>query len=110
VLIVEDDKAARTAISRILKMHAFTVSEAATIAEAMAALVDPPAWILLDLMLPDGCGIEVLKSVRGDRLRCKVCVITGCGAELLEEARTAGAEHAFTKPLDVERLMEVMRA
>jgi DNA-binding response OmpR family regulator len=86
------------------------VSEAATIAEAMAALVEPPAWILLDLMLPDGCGIELLRSVRHEGLVSKVCVITGCGAELLAEARDAGAEHAFTKPLDVGRLMAVMSA
>src|SRR5690349_16757632 len=54
VLIVEDDKVARTAISRLLKRLGFAVSEAATVAEALAALSDPPAWILLDLMLPDG--------------------------------------------------------
>jgi hypothetical protein len=38
-------------------------------------------------------------------------VITGCAdSQLLGDARRAGAEHTFTKPLDVERLMNVMCA
>src|SRR4051812_47110870 len=63
VLIVEDDRAARTAIARLLKRLDFAVSEAATVAEAIEALAHPPTWILLDLMLPDGCGINVLRQV-----------------------------------------------
>jgi response regulator of citrate/malate metabolism len=87
------------------------VSEAATVAEAMTGLSDPPPrWILLDLMLPDGCGIDVLRRVRSSKLATKTCIITGCAGELLTEARRAGAEHTFIKPLDVERLVTVMDA
>lgn len=89
------------------------MSEAASVAEAMTAIqtVPAPQWILLDLMLPDGCGIAVLRHVRAARLGSTVCVITGCAdASLLADARRAGAEHTFTKPLDVEALMALMRA
>jgi two-component system CitB family response regulator len=88
------------------------VSEAATVADALAGIetTPPPQWVLLDLMLPDGCGISVLQRVRAARLPCTVCIITGCDSHLLAEARRAGAEHTFTKPLDVERLMNVMCA
>src|SRR6478609_12068616 len=64
VLIVEDDWAARMAISRILKKLGFAVSEAATCAEAVDGLKVEPEWILLDLMLPDGCGISVINEVQ----------------------------------------------
>jgi DNA-binding response OmpR family regulator len=109
---VEDDRAARTAISKLLKRRGFAVSEAATVAAALAAVENapPPQWVLLDLMLPDGCGISVLDQIRGANLACTVCVITGCDSHLINLARRAGAEHAFTKPLDVERLMNVMCA
>jgi DNA-binding response OmpR family regulator len=111
VLIVEDDRAARTAITKLLRRQGFAVSEAATVAEAMAGIAQaPPAWVLLDLMLPDGCGISVLQRVRAARLPCTVCIITGCDSQMLSEARRAGAEHTFTKPLDVERLMTLMCA
>ena len=66
--------------------------------------------LLLDLMLPDGCGISVLDRIRAAELPCTVCVVTGCDSHLMNLARRAGAEHAFTKPLDVERLMNVMCA
>ena len=83
---------------------------AASASAASAAAARPPEWILLDLMLPDGCGLDVLRSVRARRLASKTCIITGCAADMLNEARRAGAEHTFVKPLDVEQLVEVMTA
>jgi len=86
------------------------VSEAATVAQALNALGEAPAWILLDLMLPDGSGIKVLQHVQAEKLASKVCIVTGCHSELLNEAYNAGAEYTFVKPLDVDRLMKVMTA
>ena len=95
----------------ILQRQGFAVSEAATVADAMSWLAGiPPQWILLDLMLPDGCGLDVLRKVRAERIASRTCIITGCGAEKINEARDAGAEHTFVKPLDVERLVTVMTA
>src|SRR5688500_11094846 len=84
VLIVEDDRAARTAIARLLTRQGFAVSEAATVADALAALpAARPDWVLLDLMLPDGSGVEVIRRVRADRLPSRVCLVTGSGPELV---------------------------
>ena len=95
---------------RILQRQGFVVSEAATVAEAIHGLGTRPDWILLDLMLPDGCGINVLRRAQNQGIGCKVCIITGCDSELLNEAHAAGADHTFIKPLDVGRLMAVMNA
>ena len=108
VLIVEDDRSARVAIARLLGRAGYAVSEATTVAEAQQALSPPPSWILLDLMLPDGCGIDVLQTVKAQRLPSKVCIVTGCSSGLVNEAERAGAEHTFIKPLNVERLMLVL--
>ena len=108
VMIVEDDKAARRAISAILRRQGYAVSESATLADAARDLADQPDWILLDLMLPDGSGIELIKKIRAERLTSRVCIITGCGPEMIQQARAAGAEHALTKPLDVDRLANVL--
>ena len=82
--------------------------EAATKADAIRALQDQPDWILLDLMLPDGCGIDLIRMIRSARIETRVCIITGCGNDMLNEARAAGAAHAFTKPLDIDRLTSVL--
>src|SRR5437870_3808469 len=85
VLIVEDDRAARRAIAVILASQGFAVSEAGTVAQALRALAEasaPPQWVLLDLMLPDGCGIEVIRALRQNGIGSKVCIVTGCSKEL----------------------------
>ena len=84
------------------------MSEAGTIAQAHAALSNSPSWILLDLMLPDGSGIDVLRTIKSKRLPSRVCLVTGCSSHVVNEAQRAGAEHTFIKPLDVERLMGVL--
>jgi DNA-binding response OmpR family regulator len=87
------------------------VSEAPTVAAAVHALEQKqPSWILLDLMLPDGCGLEVLRRARRARTGSKVCIITGCDADLLAEARCSGADHTFTKPLNMDHLMNLLSA
>jgi DNA-binding response OmpR family regulator len=115
VLVVEDDLTARRAIALILKKQGFAACEAATVAEALRKLADHrPGWVLLDLMLPDGFGTEVLRAIRAaaaaGETPPRVCVITGCGTDLVTEARLLGAEQVLTKPLDVERLLELLSA
>ena len=84
------------------------MSEARTVAEALVGLAARPDWVLLDLMLPDGCGTRVLRRVADERLPSRVCVITGCGPERLEEARALGPQAVFKKPVDVEALLAVL--
>jgi two-component system response regulator PilR (NtrC family) len=86
----------------------FAVSEAGTVAEALRALNDKPAWMLLDLMLPDGSGIDVLRKLQSASSPTRVCVITGCGPEMIDQANQAGAEQTFVKPLDINRLMMLL--
>jgi DNA-binding response OmpR family regulator len=115
VLVVEDDLTARRAIMMILRTQGFAASEAPTVAEAIRKLRERrPEWVLLDLMLPDGYGTEVQREIRtaaedGETVP-RVCVITGCGGHLVTESRLLGAEQVLTKPLDVERLLELLNA
>jgi DNA-binding response OmpR family regulator len=108
---VEDDRTARRAIACILKQQGFAVCEAATLADAVREASDGAGfeWVLLDLMLPDGNGAELLRRVRSGTLpETKVCVITGCASSILGEVRRLEPEHVFTKPLDVDALMATL--
>jgi two-component system, NtrC family, response regulator AtoC len=107
VLVVEDDHNARRAIVRILRLSNFAPLEAQSVKEAIDRLSQHPQWVLLDLMLPDGNGSQVLKRIISDRLDIKVCLTTGCSSSMIDPLRKDVA-HVFTKPLDVERLMNVL--
>src|SRR5688500_3798696 len=107
VLVVEDDRTARRAVTQILKRQGYTVSEAGTVAEAVELLARRPDWVLLDLMLPDGCGTEVLRRAREAGGR-RGCVVPGCGPDRSAAARARGPEGPLCKPLDVGRLLSLL--
>lgn len=86
------------------------MSEAGTVAEAVAALAAEPDWVLLDLMLPDGCGFEVYRRAAVASPASRFCVVTGCGPALAEAARELGIGRVMTKPVDVDRLTGILRA
>jgi DNA-binding response OmpR family regulator len=109
VLVVEDDRTARRAIASILKQQGFAVCEAGTLADAVSeAAAQQHEWILLDLMLPDGNGTDLLRRVRAGEIASRVCVITGCASGMLNEVRRLEPEHVFTKPLDVDGLLTAL--
>lgn len=104
VLVVEDDASSRRALTLLLKLHGFHATYAATRAEALACLHDGPLCVLLDLMLPDGNGVDVLRHIRRQQLPIRVAVTSGAGnwESLLDGVRP---DAFFAKPLDFERLV-----
>ena len=99
MLVVEDDPTARRAIACILRRQGYTVSEAPTLADALReAVANQPQWILLDLMLPDGNGTDLLRRVRAGEIASRVCVITGCASGMLNEVRRLEPENVFMNP------------
>jgi DNA-binding response OmpR family regulator len=96
-------------VGLILKRLGFEVAEAGTVADAVAALDRRPDWVLLDLMLPDGCGTHVLRKAKS-QAQCRVCVVSGCGPERLDAARALAPDAVFNKPLDVDRLLRTLTA
>jgi CheY-like chemotaxis protein len=108
VLVVDDDRVARNALVQILRRLGFEVAEAGSVAAAIGKLDEQPDWVLLDLMLPDGSGCNVLAKVAERRGRSRVCVISGAGPAMLDEARRLRPEHVLTKPLDLSRLIRIL--
>jgi two-component system KDP operon response regulator KdpE len=108
VLVVEDDPACGEALRRILAHRGWVVTVARTVAEAMESLHPPPHCILLDLVLPDGPGEDVLRKVREENLPISVAVCTGTD-DPVRLALVKGMDPAalFRKPVDFE---EVCRA
>src|SRR5277367_4253806 len=66
ILIIDDEPQIRKFLRTTLTSHDYQVSEAEKIADALKFLTThPPDLILLDLGLPDGDGLDVIKELRG---------------------------------------------
>ncbi len=77
LLIVEDDDPTREMIRQIFEHAICTVISATTLDEGLAALEPPPDFLVMDLNLPHGDGIEVLQQIRRSGLPIRVAVCTG---------------------------------
>src|SRR5688572_18987105 len=77
VIVVEAYPASRRTMKMLLNYYNYDVVIAGTLAEAMNEVKEQPDFILLDLMLPDGDGAEVLQRVREQKLQSRVTVVTG---------------------------------
>ncbi|HVK73379.1 MAG TPA: response regulator [Kofleriaceae bacterium] len=110
VLIIEDDPHVRRFLRAALSGHGHTVSEATTVAEGLAELArDRPQVVLLDLGLPDGDGLAVLRAMRPDS-RVPVIVLSARGQEGDKVAALdAGADDYLTKPFGAGELLARIR-
>jgi DNA-binding NtrC family response regulator len=107
-LIVDDDAGARSTLAELVRRDGFTTALAANLAEARESLEPSPDLVLVDLMLPDGSGIELLSEPRiADR--SDIVLITGyASVETSVEAMRLGATDYLTKPIDLARLSEIL--
>jgi two-component system, NtrC family, response regulator AtoC len=108
-LIVDDDIGTAAAMAEMVELEGFTATTAGTLAEARAQIAqEAPDVALVDLMLPDGEGLELLKDVDPGR-RPEFILITGHATvdSAVEALRTRALDY-LTKPVDTRRLKAVL--
>jgi two-component system KDP operon response regulator KdpE len=110
ILVVEDDLQVRRFLRPTLNAHGYAVTEAGTVAAAIDAIHRiHPAIVLLDLGLPDGDGLAVLRALPDDH-RPAVIVLSARGQEGDKVAALdAGAEDYLTKPFGTSELLARIR-
>ncbi len=111
LLLVEDDEHLRTALTIAVQARGYDVTTAGSCAEAHSALrVTHPDVTILDLGLPDGDGIDVLRAMRGTS-HAPVLVLSA-RADRFDKIRAldTGADDYVTKPFDFEELLARVRA
>ncbi len=116
VLLIEDERALTRVWCRTLRAAGFEVTAAATVAEAEALALDSFQVVLLDLVLPDGDGEQVLARLGRLHPRPAVAVITG-HLDSERAARLCGqCDTVVPKPVSratviglVQRLLELRR-
>jgi two-component system, OmpR family, KDP operon response regulator KdpE len=111
VLVVDDELQIVRGLKVVLRKAGFDVQAAATKQEALDAVsVRPPDVMVLDLVLPDGSGVEVCEEVRrwSDM---PILVLSAVGDEREKvRALDAGADDYITKPFGSEELTARLRA
>jgi DNA-binding NtrC family response regulator len=111
ILVVDDEKLIRWSLGEALRGWGFEPVEAATVSAALAEFeAEPPAAVLLDINLPDGSGLDVLRKIRQRQQDAVVIMITA--NVLVDETIAAlrgGAYDFIGKPINLEELQVAIR-
>ena len=111
VLVVDDEPQILRALQTNLRGAGYEVATATTAEEALAAAaMRPPDAVILDLVLPDGSGIDVCRELRSwSAAPVLVLSVVGDEAEKVA-ALDAGADDYVQKPFGIDELLARLRA
>jgi DNA-binding response OmpR family regulator len=111
VLVVDDDPAVTEMLSLVLGHYGFDVTCRATLADGRAAATDHAGPVLLDLALPDGPGLELLRELARRGQANSVTVISGTPSQdELRKAESLRPRKVLRKPFDVLSVIQDLRA
>src|SRR6185503_16164906 len=111
ILVVDDEKMIRWSLGEALRGWSYEPIEAETVSAALGAFdAESPAAVLLDINLPDGSGLDVLRKLRQRQHDAVVIMITA--NVLVDETIAAlrgGAYDFIGKPINLEELQVAIR-
>jgi DNA-binding NtrC family response regulator len=111
LLVVEDDELSCWALRSIFTSQGWQVTIARTVAEGLAQLDPPPRCLLLDLILPDGNGEVILRTVRAKGLRIPTAVCSGTSDPgTLASIMALNPEILLAKPYDLAPVVHLCEA
>lgn len=110
ILLIEDDPSLQSSLRGFFEEHGYQTHTASTRAQGVELVREVrPAVCLLDLNLPDGSGVDVLRTVVQERLPVKVVVMTAYPIEHLRKRFPASVLVALlTKPVSPQDLLETV--
>nr|WP_175484993.1 response regulator [Pseudovibrio axinellae] len=109
--IVDDDPAVRDALSLLFETEGFRVKSFANAEEFLSGVEEEtPSCVLLDVHMPGRSGIDILKSLNGEKFSAPIFIISGQGdIPMAVEAIKFGAYDFVEKPFDVESIISRVR-
>ena len=117
LLLVDDDDDVRQLIGEVAEELGFAVAATGNANDFLSAYRDfKPTLILLDLVMADVDGVELLRALSKRRCTAKVMVMSGLNAKVLKTAERLGASHglemigALPKPVELDTLEAMLRS
>lgn len=112
ILVVEDDDGIRGLVCAVLGYQGYTVDAVMSGRGAMEVIrSDPPALVVLDVLLPDLDGFEIVRRLRRDGVEVPVLFLTARDATADRVAGLdLGGDDYLTKPFEVDELRARVRA
>lgn len=112
VLVVDDEAVLAEMVAMALRYEGWTIATAGDGSSAMAAArAQRPDVVVLDVMLPDMSGLDVLRKLREDNPQLPVLLLTAKDAvEDRIAGLTAGGDDYVTKPFSIEEVVLRLRA
>jgi two-component system response regulator RegA len=112
LVLVDDDKAFLQRLGRALEGRGFEVRMASSVAEGKAMVrQQPPAFIVVDMRLDDGNGLDVIEELRKVRSDSRAIVLTGYGnIATAVSAVKIGASDYLSKPADADDILSALLA
>jgi len=110
ILVIDDDEGVRKTSVDLLATRGHQAYAASTVREGLRMFTElRPALVLLDLKLPDGAGVDVLRELQRQAPGTPVVVISGQGSVSdAVEAMKVGATDFLEKPVSRDRLFRVL--
>lgn len=112
VLVVDDDPAIRRILSQTLELEDYSVDLASDGEQALEAVrSERPDLLILDVMMPNKDGFEVLKELRADEKTSDLPVILLTAKSTQDdvwEGWNKGVNYYVSKPFDIEELLRFM--
>ncbi len=111
ILIVDDEVGILEEVKSFLEEEGFSVQSADTVKEGIVQLISfAPDLVIIDGKLPDGSGVDVLRSIRDQSLETKVIISTGyVDQSFIDETNALKVNLFLQKPYDLVRLLDEVR-
>ena len=108
ILLVDDESKMRLLLNDILEMEGYTVSEAADGATGLQQFnTVQPDLVLLDIVMPNGDGLWVLKAIRQQNSVVGILMVSGLQQnQMVRQAMASGADGYLPKPFRLQDLYQ----
>lgn len=112
VLIIEDEEDAAELFAEMMRVSGFRVLKTSSTAPAMQMMIsEPPDIVILDIMMPDISGLDILRDIRRTPALAGIPVIVVSAKSLPADIKLgmdAGASTYLTKPVGFLELKEAV--
>ncbi len=107
ILVVDDNDDIRRMLRQLLERAGYDVADTHSADDALRSYREKAADLLIvDLLMPEKQGMTSIPEFLREFPDVKIIAISGAGREFLALAKKLGAQRAYTKPLELDELMQ----